>query len=153
MSDSSAWRSEMCGRAGIAGMALLFLVGMCVAQAQDWKLEVIHLKNRERFEGLIVDETKEEVRLQRIVREPGAPTRAMIISISREEIDRIERLPEAERKELAQRVDRLDPRGEKEEARMRAVALRQAPWPDNGQGWAYSGKHFRLLSDAREDIV
>jgi uncharacterized protein DUF1570 len=138
-------------RGAIASIALLTLVG--AALAQDWKFEVVHLKNRERFEGLIVEETKEEIRFQRIMREAGAPTRAMLIAISRDEIDKIERLSEAERKELAQRVEQLDPRGEKEESKMRDVALQPAPWPMNGTGWAYTGKHFRLLSNAREDIV
>jgi hypothetical protein len=139
-------------RLGLAAL-LASLVLATAVHAQDWKFEVIHLKNRERFEGLIVEETKEEVRLQRIVREPGSPTRAMLISISRDEIDKIERLSEAEHKELAQRVELLDPRGDKEEAKMRSLSLQPAPWPGNGQGWAYAGKHFRLRSNAREDIV
>jgi hypothetical protein len=137
-----------------SALVLLSLLSLALPTlAQDWKFDVIHLKNKERFEGLIVSETKEEIRFKRVVREPSAPTRAMLIPISREEIARIERLSEAERKELAQRVELLDPRGEKEEAKMAALMLERVPWRGNGQAWAYSAKHFRLVSNCREDIV
>ena len=77
----------------------------------------------------------------------------MLIPISQEEIARIERLTEDERKQLVERVEQLDPRGEKEERRMRQVRLDKGDWPAGGQAWAYTGKHFHLLSTAREDIV
>ena len=58
--------------------SLRFLIGclLCVfaalsVHADDWKLDIVHLKNRERFEGLIVSESKEEVIFKRIVREAG----------------------------------------------------------------------------------
>jgi hypothetical protein len=123
------------------------------AHAQEWRFDVIHLKNKETFEGLIVRESKEEVLFNRVVREPGAPTRAMLLPISREEIARIDRLSEEHRKQLLERIEQLDPRGEKEERRMRLLRLDRGDWPGGGQAWAYSCKHFTLLSNAREDIV
>jgi hypothetical protein len=71
-----------------------------------------------------------------------------------DEVDRVERLSEADRKELRQRLDAVDRRGEKEEARAKGVQFTNVPWPDQASpGRQYAGPHFRLVSNANETLV
>ncbi len=121
--------------------------------ADEWKLDAIHLKNKDRFDGLIVEEGKDAVRFKYVVRKPGARTLVFPTTFTKAEIERIDRLSEAERKTLELRLSEIQGRVDREAARMAALKLESIPWPGNGRGLEYSGRYFVLVSNAREDLV
>src|SRR5260221_14795352 len=102
--------------------------------ANDWKFDVVTLKNGERYEGLLLEESKETVRFKYVVRKPGIRTNAFETSFSKEEIKNVTRLADAERTELRQRLDLLDPNGDKERARIQSIVLKAMAWPGGNEG-------------------
>lgn len=123
------------------------------ACAEEWKFDVVHLRNGNAFDGLIVEESKEAVVFKHVLRKPGARTFVLDVTFGRDEISRIDKLSDVERRDLAERVALLDRGGEKERARIRSVRLQPCPWPTNGPARLYEGKHFNLASNVREDIL
>ena len=121
--------------------------------ADEWKCDVIYLKNGHSFDGLVTAETKESVHFKCISRRPGSRSSVFATVFPQEEIARIDRINDQDRQELARRIEQLEGREDKEKSRMAALPLEKAPWPNNGTAWQYSGKYFRLVSNAREDLV
>lgn len=121
--------------------------------ANDWKFDVVTLKNGERYEGLLLEETKDAVRFKYVVRKPGVRTNAFETSFGKEEIKGIVRLSDGERGELRQRLELLDPNGDKEKARMQNLALKPMAWPGGGDGLTCESKYFVLTSNAHDEVV
>ncbi len=142
----------MRGRLCILGV-LCVVVGSTLLAADEWKLDAVHLKNKERFDGLIVEEGKDSIRFKYVVRKPGARTLVFPTVFSRAEIDRLERLSEAERKTLEQRLSEIQGRTDREAARRAALKLEPVAWQGKDQGLRYSGQFFVLVSNARADLV
>ena len=126
-----------------------------VRAGDDWKFDVVHLKNGKTFAGLLLGETPSEVRFQCVRRNPGAPTLVVFTTFQRTEIDTIDKLDSKDREVLAGRLKALDPTGKGEAVRMEALVLKKVPWiqKDRGDGLEYRSVHFVLVSNAREDIV
>src|SRR5262245_5293752 len=57
-------------------MVLAALLGLfsVVSAADDWKFDVLRLKNGAVFRGLLIEETDAEVRFRNVRRSPGQPT-------------------------------------------------------------------------------
>jgi len=136
--------------------------------ADDWKYDVIYRKKGKPFQGLIIEDKPAQIKLLVITRKPGATTVVMEETITRPEIDRIERLGDADRDILEQRVkalrkDRellsaelrlLDPKA-KGKSSADLVVLQTADWPPNPKVKAlhYQSTYFQLDSNAREEVV
>jgi hypothetical protein len=136
-------------------LVALSLSGKSAQAADDWKFDVLRLKNGNVLRGLLVEETATEVRIQCVRRNPGSPTVVIAATIPLDQVDTIERLDPRDRETLARRLKALDPTGKREAARMEHLRLRQVPWTEGGKGPAlsYSTAYFVLTSNAREDIV
>lgn len=139
--------------------ACLFLLSLWLLRspsahaADDWKYDVLTLKNGSVLKGVIVSESPAEVRFRNVRRKPGAPT--VVIppaTFARTEIASLDKLSDADRAGLVERLKTLDPKDEA--ARMDDLELEAAPWVrKDGTALRYTSTHFMLLSNAREDIV
>jgi hypothetical protein len=125
------------------------------AEGDDWKFDLLRLKNGKSFAGLLVEEGSAEVRFRCVRRRPGSPTVVISTTFQRSEIDRIDKLDARDRAVLDERLKALDPSGKGEALRMEHLTLATVPWIKPGQGEAlrYTSAYFVLVSDAREDIV
>lgn len=131
--------------------AAVLLLG---AGVDEWKFDVLHLKNGKAFQGLLLKETAKDIRFQCVRRSPGTPTTLITTTFDRAEVASIDRLDDRDREALANRLKNLDPTGKGEAARMESLELEKAAWLDKkGEAWLYRSTHFTLLSNAREDIV
>ena len=120
----------------------------------DWSFDVLRLKNGKVFKGMLLEETNFQVRFQNVYRVPGRPTVWITVTLGRNEIERVDKLPDAERAVLKARLSELDPKGEGERRRMEQLNLKVADW--NGKPNAalrYDSDYFSLCSNAPEEIV
>ena len=117
----------------------------------DWKFDVLRLKNGTMFKGVVVGETATEVRFRNVRRAPGVPTVVIpAASFSRSEIAILDKLGDKERAVLLERLNALDPTGKEEAARMDELELKSVPWVHKNDGTAvsYTSTHFVLVSNA-----
>src|SRR4051794_26697315 len=85
------------------------LAAAAFAGEHDWPLDVVTLKNGAKFEGLIVETLPGGLNF-RVVRQPaGKLTLTFTTFIDKKEIARENRLSEADRKVLRERLAALDP--------------------------------------------
>jgi hypothetical protein len=138
----------------LALVALALSAGATRAD-DDWKFDVLRLKNGNVLRGMIAEETATEIRFRCVRRNPGSPTVVIAATIPLDQVDSVERLDAKDREVLARRLQALDPTGKREAVRMEHLRLRQVPWTEggNGPGLAYTSTYFVLTSNAREDIV
>jgi hypothetical protein len=139
-----------------AALALLGAVALALSLAaaeDDWKFDVVHLRDGRSLRGLVLAQTATEVQLRYVLRRPGAPTFATTVSLPRQEVASVELLDARERERLAARLKELDPSGKKEAERMAALRLEPAPWGKDGKALRYRSVHFTLVSNAPEDVV
>jgi hypothetical protein len=136
-------------------MGLLLACRFAHASDDDWKYDIVHLKNGATMHGLIVKDTLAEVLFQHVVRKTGYPSRVFPMTLTREEIDSVEPLEVMERERLAARIKALDPTGKGELLRMQNLELKPVPWGKDGKAkaLAYQSVYFRLMSNANEDII
>jgi uncharacterized protein DUF1570 len=130
--------------------------GLCAAAAsEDWKFDILRLKNGNIFQGLLVEETPAEIRFRCVRRNPGAPTVVIATTFQRAEVASLDKLDPADRRVLEARLNALDPTGKGEMLRMESLELQPVPWlrPGAGEALRYDSVHFVLISNAREDIV
>ncbi len=123
--------------------------------ADDWKFDVVRLKNGKTFQGLVVAEGPTEIKFRCVRRNPGSPTVVITTTFHRREVAGIDKLDAADRKLLEARLKALDPTGKDEAARMENLDLKTVPWLHKGteDALCYTSTHFVLISNAREDIV
>src|SRR5262249_20088085 len=144
----------------LATFAVLFGAGFALTaltaapEPAEWKFEVLHLKNGQSVQGLLLKETDTEIRFQYVRRNPGVPTVAIMVTFQRDEVARIERLGVKDREVLEARLKALDPTGNDERVRTEKLKLRPVPWGrDDKGGLKYTSAHFVLVSNARQDII
>jgi hypothetical protein len=142
-----------CARWSSAGLICALLCASPTFAAEDWKFDVVHVRNGHQFEGLILEESKEALVFRYLLRKPGERTVVIDTTFAKDEIKRIDRLQDDERKELAERVALLDRGGEKEKTRIKQVRLQSVAWSADEQGRQYECKYFTLVSNAHEDVV
>jgi hypothetical protein len=136
----------------------------------EWKYDVVHLKSGETLSGLVVEQDAKRVFIRKIVRKPGAPTLIFSADLKRAEIDHIDLLDGADHDQLVQRIHdlireretlaaqlkRLDPDASKGQLPSEdELTLKPAPWPADPKvkALAYESTEFRLVSDARPEVV
>src|SRR6516162_2359431 len=113
-----------------AWLCVVLLAWPSALRADDWKYDVIYLKNGHSFDGLVTAETKDSVHFKCISRRPGSRSSVFTTVFQREEIARIDRAGEQDRQELAHRLEQLEGREDKEKARMAALPLEKVAWPN-----------------------
>lgn len=137
----------------VAGLVLL--VPLAAPAADDWKFDLVRLKNGKTFQGLLIGEGPAGIKFRCVRRNPGSPTIVIPTTFDRREVVGLDKLDAADREVLAARLKALDPTGKDEAARMENLDLKTVPWLRQGSGDAlgYTSAHFILISNAREDIV
>jgi hypothetical protein len=157
-------------RCTLAGLILLALAGGAgVRAADDWKFDVVYRKAGKPLIGLVTEQTPRCLRLRCVSRKPGAPTIVYPVEVDAGEVERVELLPDRERTLLRQRLDNLreerkvlverlhslDTPGRPAAAPREIVSLRSVPWPADPKqsAWSHESTHFRLISNARRELV
>jgi hypothetical protein len=136
---------------------------------EEWKFDIIHrTKGRLPLRGLVVQQTPTELIIKVVQRKAGKPTVTMMDTVPRADIDRVELLGAKERQQLVERLDvlarersllaaqlRLWKGGKVEVPAGEMLVLKPAPWGKHGKEMAleYASSYFRLVSNARKDIV
>jgi Protein of unknown function (DUF1570) len=134
--------------------ASAFMLSLCFlprAAGDDWRFDVVVLKNGATFPGLLVKESPLQIEFKPIRRQPGSPTVVIWTVFYPSEIKSIQRLDASQRGRLIERLKALDPNAEALQLHLRLEPL---VW-GHGEtmGFRYSSDHFVLISNAREDIV
>jgi Protein of unknown function (DUF1570) len=139
-------------RLSLALACLLWMAWPQTASADDWRFDVLVLKNGATLPGLLVKESPLEIEFKPIRRRAGSPTVVIWTVFYPSEIKSIERLSPSQRQRLAERLKALDPNAEA--LQMERLPLEPLPGGHGkGEEFRYSSSHFVLISNAREDIV
>jgi hypothetical protein len=160
--------SRWCPKTLLVAMAV-GLAGLVsrAAAADDWKFDVVFLKNGKQIKGLLLEQTPAGIEFRMVTRRRGAPTIVNPTSIEHRLVDHLELLGAADRELLEGRLaslrrDRdvsemvkslLSPPyklPDKESDRFADIDLKKVAWVLDGKGPAtsYESEHFRLISDA-----
>ena len=130
------------------------LSGQPTPLPSEWSFDKLKLKNGVVLKGLIVEETATAVRFQHVHRLPGRPTVCMTSLFFRSEIDKLDKLSDADREILRNRLKEIDTTGEGERKHMETLELRTVDWNGKAKaGWRYDSDYFSLISNAPEEIV
>src|SRR5687767_10739803 len=138
----------------LAALALLSVPGLADSPplTPDWKFDVLTLKKGPIHKGLLLDDGPDRVRFQIVGRVPGRPTVKFTVVFGRDEVARLDKLPDADRAVLRARLEEIDP--ESEARRLDKLDLRRVDWQGKaGAGLRYDSDYFSLLSDAPEEVV
>ncbi len=120
----------------------------------EWHFDVVVLKNGVIWKGLLLEESAQSVRFQIVTRNPGRPTFTLTTGVSRNFVEKLERLPDEKRADLKAKIAELDPAGEIEAKKMEKLDLKRVDWKgEKDKGWRYNSEYFSILSDASEEIV
>ncbi len=132
----------------------------------DWKYDVLYRKVGKPYRGLITEDTADHVRIRCVIRRPGAPTVVYTEEFRRDEIDHLEKLDDEERRQLTARLDGLARERNELASYLKAIEgkatggdespeLKTVPWPPDRRVRArcYASTHFRLVSDARDEVI
>ena len=120
----------------------------------DWLYDELYLRNGGYFRGVLLEETPGMIRFQTVRRAPGRPTVTLTLRFNRDEISRIHRLSEENRRILQEKLAELDPTGVGERRRMEELTLHRTDWfgrPD--AAFAYPSDQFILISGATEEVT
>ena len=121
---------------------------------KEWCFDTIKMKNGYVLHGLILDETAAGVRFQNVSRSSGRATVCITAVLRRDDIEKIDKLPDIERELLRNRLKELDPTGDGERKRMEMLDLKVVEWNGKAKaGRRYDSEHFSLISSAREEVV
>ena len=110
-----------------------------------WRLETLVLKSGAKYHGLIQSQSETEYDFAEIVQPPGKAMYAVVRGIPSEAVTRVERLDDAERKELASRFSRFRYKAAIEAGRIEQVELREE-MRDGAPHQVYDGPWFMLAS-------
>ncbi len=143
--------------------------GVPPLQQEEWKFDVVfRTKGRDALRGLVVAQTPEDIHIKRIFRKPGTPTVVLADRVPRGDVAELRLLDDKERALLTTRLEtlkkerlilsaqiRLWKGGKVEVPPSEMLELKPETWGPDGKGkaLAYDSTHFRLVSNAREDIV
>src|SRR5262245_3801289 len=134
----------------------LFLLGPGPAgAADDWKFDVVHLKNGRSLQGLLIEKNAGEIQFCCVSRKAGSHTVVIPTTLKIEEVDQLELLEGKDREVLSTRLKALDPTGKGEAQRMASLEFKVVAWGKDGRTRAlrFQSTHFTLESNAREDLV
>jgi hypothetical protein len=101
---------------------------------------------------LIQSEGPREVEIIEVFRSPGKDMMLIIRPVSADAVASIERLPEDQRKQLAQRIEAFRQRAQIEAGALESVQLAEST--ENGaRVWLYDGPWFRLIGAGEEETT
>jgi hypothetical protein len=161
-------------QAGFAGvLALAYLTALAAADnppgGDDWKYDVVYPKKGEPYRGLVLDQKAGRLSMQWVVRRPGRPTIIYPITLSGDEIARVEMLSEEEHESLRLRLKALREEHKRLDAHLKdpgasekgtedqadKLDLREKPWVGDARvtALAYESSYFHLVSNAPRGIV
>src|SRR5262249_2092207 len=140
-------------------LPVLVLAPLAAAQpappgASAWPMDEIVLNNGARFHGLILSENPTQYRMRPVRRPPGNPTTRLTTNFNRQDVLFVNKLNDADRAALRERLADLDPDGAGERRRMEAVELASVGWlgkPDGAK--RYDSDYFSLVSSASEEVT
>ena len=142
------------GRPATLLVAALLLAAPPARADEEWKYDVVLLKNGHTLQGLLVKQTPDEIQFRCVSRKPGSHTVVIPTTLERAEVDHLDLLDDKDREALAARLDALDPTGKGEAQRMASLELKPITWgKDRKKAWRYESTHFVLESNAPEDVV
>ena len=119
-------------------------------ESEAWQFERLTLKNGRTMVGLLQATDGMQLEFAEIYRPPGAPMHAVVRIVEARQIAKLERLPEEQRRVLADRFHQFRRRATVEAASLESVAL--TPEPSAGSlRWHYEGRWFDLVSTADEE--
>jgi hypothetical protein len=119
-----------------------------------WSFDELILTNGAKFQGLILSEGEEGIRFQSVSRLPGRPTFTLTSLFTKAEIARVQRLSDADRALLKQRLAELDPSGAGERNRMESLELVTVDWPGKpGEAKRYDSDFFTLVSTGSDEMT
>jgi hypothetical protein len=137
--------------------------------SDEWKYDQVLRRKGPPLVGLVVEDTREAVRIKCIRRKPGTPTLLYTDTIPREEVVEVRLLEEADRKVLIERLEALkrdrellaaltrslEPGEGPAELPADVLELQKTPWPSDEKQEAlrYRATHFELIAAARPEIV
>jgi Protein of unknown function (DUF1570) len=120
----------------------------------DWAFDVLKLKNGVTHKGLLLEDRPTKVLFQIIVRKPGRPTVWMKSAFEKDDILKLEKLNDDERKTLKAKIEEIDPSPEAEARRADRIDLHLVDWAgQKNAGLRYDSDYFSLISDAPEEVV
>jgi hypothetical protein len=136
---------------------------------EEWKLDVVfRTKGRDPLSGLVIEQTPTDIHIKRVFRKPDKPTVVIEDRVPRGDVAELRLLDEKNRALLTTRLEtlsrermvliaqsRLWKGGKVELPPNEMLELKPETWAADGKGkaLAYDSTHFRLVSNAREDIV
>ncbi len=125
-----------------------------IIKKEVWQFDKVKLKNGYCMQGLLLEETEQQVRIQLVRRNPGRPTVTFTTAFKRAEVEKIEKLRDNERIKLKERVASLDLDNQLGTARLENIELQRISWNGEKNGAiSYHGDFFELIANAPEDVV
>ncbi len=116
-----------------------------------WPLETLQRSDGQRFSGLMLQQTQDEMEFVEVVRPPGKPMYLVVHYYPPASVKSWQRMEEADRQTLLKRIDPLlqaKYRSRIERGRMDDVQLKQ-----DGQWLLYEGKWFVLRCNAGDEAA
>jgi hypothetical protein len=134
----------------------LLVLGLALsARADEWKYDVVVLKDNTVLKGLLVDysDGARDVELRAIIRKPGQRTRIETYFYKRADIESVEPLSGEERAVLEARIKALDVTGKELAERIRRLEFEKIDFGRGRRnGFRYEGTHFTLESNVQEEL-
>lgn len=139
----------------------ILLIGACAfgqvppaKPSGDWKLDELVAINGAKYRGIVLEESPKGVRFRVVRRPPGRAAVTLTTFFQTKEVDRIQKITEAERDAVKAKLAELDPTGAGERKRMEGLELTSAVWLGIPNGAKrYDADQFILESSASEEIT
>jgi hypothetical protein len=105
-------------------------------------------------EGIVLEETGQQIRFQFLLRKPGVRTLVFETLYERSEVARVIKAAEPGRTLARQLIQKLESSKKHEEQAIDAVTLKPAPWiTGNAEAQLYQGTYFELLSTVPSPLM
>jgi hypothetical protein len=118
----------------------------------EWPLETLRTKAGAVHRGYIQSAGPHEVEFVEVFRSPGKEMMLIIRPVPAEAVASMDRLPEPERKQLAQRIEAFRQRAQIEAGAIESVQLVESE-ENGGTAWLYDGPWFRLIGAGEEETT
>ncbi|HMO35626.1 MAG TPA: DUF1570 domain-containing protein, partial [Gemmatales bacterium] len=135
---------------------MMFLLLLVIAPQESVKpaFDQLILQHGARVEGLLLEETPQQVRFQFLLKKPGVRTLVFETTYHRSEIAKIIKATEPGRTYARQLFDKLSTSSKNEEEAVSRIQLHVSPWIEGEkQALVYRGNYFELLSDAPKPLI
>jgi hypothetical protein len=155
-----------------AGLLALLCGTIVVADSapggDDWKYDKVYRKRGDFYQGLVFERGGAEVSLWYIVRKPGRSTVFYRVSLAKDDIDRVEMLPDDEHEILRRRFEALREEHRQMPDLFKAlqsdktaipgadkIQFAEEAWPGDAKTKAlvYRSSHFKLVSNGPRRIA